>query len=754
MPDDGSSIPGRYDLPETWGASARQRGVMDPRAHALGFGVRPRRAIEPVRWEPSVHHHFNPIDKRAPTMSNRIRGILRRSPWLLAATAAIGVGAASGGCSQNSGDHAESSSQAIVPANPSWNGWGSLNGGLTTDPALVSFSKNYIGAFATNEDLWFNWFPLLSWQGWVSLGNNGNALTSPPVAVVVGNHIEVFVLDTVSGFLLHKEGTTNGVSAPTWSAWENIWLLENAGSGVAATGPLANLSRPPAVVVTQPNNQVNIIANFADGSTKAIKGSGALGDWSFWTNLGGASGYEPGAVSWGTDRIDVFVVGTNAQVYHQYSNDEGTTFNPPGWELVGGNAASAPSVVSWGANRLDVFVSGRPSGQISGVEHLAWTGSSWGTCGAPPCWDSLHMLAWQNGLDGAMSPPVAVTTGVGAINVFAQTIDQGLMTMAMTSANPPTWGNQSELTGCFRTLGTPAVISPDGYTLDVAVTGWAANGDASVYANSTSDGTEFTAAGITPPPVCACGFPGGTCCWPENGCNDGAVCGATTICACDSAHVQQTVNGQAVCTPCGVLGEIVCSGNVCTPGSNSVPFNGKCVTPGILGNPCNTDGTCDPGNIYCDSGTCQPTGGEGVPCNANGTCNAGALLCLVSPHICAACGANEQWCCSGQGGSSADGSSNEACGAGLSCDKTDDLCQTPAEMGGGSGGSGSGGGGSGGGGSGGGGSGLCGDGTNGHSFTVCCGEESLTYDVCTLAEALTEGGDVTGLYCQEGACPN
>jgi len=261
-------------------------------------------------------------------------------------------------CTHATGEDPGSTSQAVAPANPYWNGWGSLGGGLTTDPAIVPYDLNHVGAFATNQNLWFNWFQVWGWQGWVDLGNNGNALTAPPVAVRAGNNIEVFVQDTVTGFLLHKEGTFNGGSAPTWSAWESIWLLENApGNSVAPAGPLANLGHPPAVVVSAPNNQVNVIANFADGSTKVITVD-HYRDFGLWTNLGGVSHYEPGAVSWGPNRLDVFVVGTDAAVYHMYSNDDSNTWYPAGnnWERVGGNAASAPSVVSWGPDRLDVFL--------------------------------------------------------------------------------------------------------------------------------------------------------------------------------------------------------------------------------------------------------------------------------------------------------------------------------------------------------------------------------------------------------------
>ena len=63
--------------------------------------------------------------------------------------------------------------------------------------------------------------------------------------------------------------------------------------------------------------------------------------------------------------------------------------------------------------------------------------------------------------------------------------------MAMTASNPPAWGDYTELTGCFRTFGTPSVISPDGNHLDVAVTAYSANNYTAVYAASTDGGTDF-----------------------------------------------------------------------------------------------------------------------------------------------------------------------------------------------------------------------------------------------------------------------
>ena len=597
-------------------------------------------------------------------------GIVGRT---LAGASILAIVACSSATSPSTSEPSESADlgtthEALASTQPNWSGWGTLGGGLTTDPALVSYDATHVGAFATNGNLYFNWFRVLTWDGWVNLGNNGNALSAPPVAVRVGNHIEVFVVDSTSGYLLHKQGTFNGTAEPSWSGWEVITRLSTDPStgGLMDGGKLSTMGRPPTVVVSQPNNQISIFAKFDDGVPRVLTGSG-MGSWGIWTNLGGATPYEPAAVSWGPNRLDTFVTGTDARVYHKYSTDNGVSWNPANWDNVGGNSASAPSVVSWGSNRLDVFVSGRRSGEITGVQHLAWTGGSWGTCGAPPCWDSMHLLAYQDGTNGPMAAPVAITTGVGAINVFVQGIDQGLQTMAMTNANPPTWGGFEEMATCFKTGGTPAVVSSDNQNLQLVMTGYAPNGDAAVYANGTFAG-QFTAVAEVQPPLCGCGYPGGTCCWPDNGCNDGAACGSSHTCGCDAKHVPGTVDGQPVCIVAGPVGSPCYSNGTCDPGDIVCDAN-KCVATGTLGLRCNTGAgrpACSDGS-HCapqgDGNYCQPTGGLGNWCGDQGQCN-GGLACDKTTDKCAPSGAETQLC-------NQDGS----CNPGLACNKSTDRCE-------------------------------------------------------------------------------
>jgi hypothetical protein len=66
---------------------------------------------------------------------------------------------------------------------------------------------------------------------------------------------------------------------------------------------------------------------------------------------------SPGAVSWGPNRIDCFVRGTNDHLWHKWW--DGRRWSD--WEDLGAppnGVRSSPAAVSWGHNRIDCFVRG------------------------------------------------------------------------------------------------------------------------------------------------------------------------------------------------------------------------------------------------------------------------------------------------------------------------------------------------------------------------------------------------------------
>jgi hypothetical protein len=136
----------------------------------------------------------------------------------------------------------------------------------------------------------------------------------------------------------------------------------------------------PAVVAWDPS-RADVFATTANGFIlwRPRQGGSWLGNWlSLGAPFGGGTfDSAPAAVSWGPNRLDVFGVASDAQMYHRYF--DGRSW-PQGWESLGapakGNAfVSAPAAVSWGwgGNRLHVF----GLGTDQQVYHRYWEGKAW-----------------------------------------------------------------------------------------------------------------------------------------------------------------------------------------------------------------------------------------------------------------------------------------------------------------------------------------------------------------------------------------
>lgn len=117
-------------------------------------------------------------------------------------------------------------------------------------------------------------------------------------------------------------------------------------------------------------------------------------------------------VSWGLDRLDVFVLGSDSAQYHKWW--DGSNWGPSvaDWEYQGGVCLSVPEVVSWGVNRLDSFVLGTDHG----IWHKAWDGAQWHP--AVDGWESLGGVC--------TSPPRVVSWGPGRLDVFVRGTDHAM----------------------------------------------------------------------------------------------------------------------------------------------------------------------------------------------------------------------------------------------------------------------------------------------------------------------------------------
>ncbi|WML35964.1 hypothetical protein [Clostridium sp. OS1-26] len=91
--------------------------------------------------------------------------------------------------------------------------------------------------------------------------------------------------------------------------------------------------------------------------------------WSKWEDLGGSLTSAPSASSWGANRLDVFVKGTDNAMYNKWW--DGSRWSD--WEDLGGNIASEPAASSARPNHIDVFARGR-NGELL---YKSWNGNRW-----------------------------------------------------------------------------------------------------------------------------------------------------------------------------------------------------------------------------------------------------------------------------------------------------------------------------------------------------------------------------------------
>jgi hypothetical protein len=127
------------------------------------------------------------------------------------------------------------------------------------------------------------------------------------------------------------------------------------------------------------------------------------GAWSpYEEDLGGDLASAPAAVSWASNRIDVFAMGRQNQLMHLWWDGSWHS-----WESLGGILNSAPAVASWAPGRLDIFYAAVPSG----LGHV-WFDQGW----------HPHEILDRALVYGA---PAAVSWGAGRIDVFARMAPSG-----------------------------------------------------------------------------------------------------------------------------------------------------------------------------------------------------------------------------------------------------------------------------------------------------------------------------------------
>jgi hypothetical protein len=250
---------------------------------------------------------------------------------------------------------------------------------------------------------------------------------------VIGAHAGGFNTGS-SGIALLGTFTSVAPSAAMFSAlrklagWEaTIHGIDPVGSVTVRAGAFAGQRWPAGTDVT-----LRTIIGHRDVDYTDCPGNGAYAElpalrtdvaadvgtayyrtWSGFVGIPAPAGSvivgSPATSSWGIDRFDEFVRGSDNQLYHRWSNDGGSTFS--GWELLGappGRLSSSPAAVSWGYGRVDVFV----RGGTGALWHKWWGGTGWS--------------GWEY-LGGVLtSAPAVASWAAGRLDLFVEGVGHAL----------------------------------------------------------------------------------------------------------------------------------------------------------------------------------------------------------------------------------------------------------------------------------------------------------------------------------------
>jgi hypothetical protein len=233
----------------------------------------------------------------------------------------------------------------------------------------------------------------VGWSAWADLGAPaGGAQGDPTIVSWSPGRLDVFVRGDDGK--LWQNFSENG--AATWSGW--IKPLGDDGEIAAGTWPEAS---------TRGAGRLDIFVRGTDGQIWQRFYDGAWNDG--WLPQGnpsvGASG-DPASASWDGDRVDIFTRGTDNRLWQR--SWTGTAWTEWAHATSGGTLDSSPDAISWGPGTLLVFVRGTDGGV-----YVAAHGDS--------IWADWVRLAGQG--DVIIGPPGATTRGNGLFDVFGRGTD-------------------------------------------------------------------------------------------------------------------------------------------------------------------------------------------------------------------------------------------------------------------------------------------------------------------------------------------
>ncbi len=244
---------------------------------------------------------------------------------------------------------------------------------------------------------------------WYADGQGGQAFHTDLVRVNPGDLLTgVMTLTGQSGgnfsYNCQFDGIAN-TSLPIQNVQQLTWCVETLEAyGIKGAPDYPVTFRVPMRAIDIKTGTTTPAVNWAPSNTVTDCGQHALVVDNSGSNgevdlcFGTVGPPSVAVVSWAADRLDIFGLGTNNEMFHKYWDGSKWGPSPTGWEGLGGTFNSPPAVVSWAADRLDIF----GLGTDNQMYHKYWDGS-WGP----------SQTGWE-ALGGVFdSPPAVVSWGPG-----------------------------------------------------------------------------------------------------------------------------------------------------------------------------------------------------------------------------------------------------------------------------------------------------------------------------------------------------
>jgi hypothetical protein len=266
-----------------------------------------------------------------------------------------------------------------------------------------------------------------------------------PTAISWGSpHMEVFVLSNTQPNHVYSKYRGLNTSGTDWKPADSS--LELVGGDLLPLDSVAAISRYPGNVDIFVLGADNAVYHKYHTNTTTWSG----GDVDIWEPRGGYLVTAPSAVSWNKNRLDIFAIGGDSSLWHQWWEPN---LGWRTWNRLGGNWTHfVPTVVSWGENHFGVFV---VSPDTKELYQISWNGT----------WQPSS--GFENLGGYCTSRPTAVSWTLGRIDVFVRGGDAGLWHLSYQD----TWSNWTSISGNTSVQAEPEAISWGLNRLDVFVWG-------------------------------------------------------------------------------------------------------------------------------------------------------------------------------------------------------------------------------------------------------------------------------------------